>query len=294
MTASLGLLLAVVCAFLNNLAFLYRQRGACAAPAVDVRHPLRTARGLYASKLFLIGMLIAACAWGFHLGAMVLAPLSLVQAVLAGGIVLLAIMAERILGVRVGVRQWVGIAMTAGGLILLVLCLPAVHGAHSRYTLPGMIAFEGGMILAGALLIIAPRAGAHKAHHGVLLGAAAGLLFGVSDVAIKAITGAVGAHGALGVLSPWTLIAAGASFVSFYASAKSLQDGEAVPVIALTSVAANVSGIVGGIVVFGDPMPVHPLAICVECLAFLLVIGACWVTPAPVRTAARASIAVPA
>ncbi len=294
MSTSVGLVLALACAFLNNLGFLYRHRGANAAPAVDVRHPLRTARGLYASKLFLIGMLIAAGAWGFHLCAMVLAPLSLVQAVLAGGVVLLAVMAERILGLRVGRRQWVGIAMTAGGLILLVLCLPAVHGAHSRYALPGMIAFEGGMLLAGAMLLIAPRAGAHAAHHGVLLGTAAGLLFGVSDVAVKAISGAVGAHGILGLISVWTLVALGSSFVSFYASAKSLQDGDAVPVIALTSAAANVSGIVGGIVVFGDPMPVHPLAIGLECLAFLLVIGAACITPAPVRAAARASLAATA
>ncbi len=293
MSASLGLLLALACAVLNNLSFLYRHRGACAAPAVDVRHPLRTARGLYKSRLFVVGMLIAAAAWGFHLSAMVLAPLSLVQAVLAGGVVLLAIMAERILGLRVGARQWVGIAMTAGGLILLVLCLPAVHGAHSRYALPGMIAFEGGMILAGALLLIAPRAGAHAKHRGVLLGAAAGLLFGVSDVAIKAISGSVGAHGILGLLAPWTLIAACASIVSFYASARSLQDGEPVPVIAITSATANVSGIIGGIVVFGDPMPAHPLAIVVQCLAFALVIVAAWVTPGPVR-AAGASLAVSA
>ncbi|MGO9754813.1 MAG: hypothetical protein ACLP8S_02995 [Solirubrobacteraceae bacterium] len=293
MTASLGILLALICAFLSNLSFLYRHRGVRAAPAVDARHPLRTARELYASRLFLIGMLIAAGAWGFHLAAMALAPLSLVQAVLAGGVVLLAIMAERVLGLRVGRRQWVGITMTAAGLILLGVCLPAVHGAHSRYALAGMIVFQAGMIIAGALLIVAPRSGAGRHYNGVLLGAAAGLLFGVSDVAIKAITGAVGAHGLLAVLSPWLPIALGASAVSFYASAKALQDGEAVPVIAITSAAANVSGIVGGIVVFGDPMPAHPLAIALQCLAFVLVIGAAWVTPAPVR-AARSSLAVPA
>ena len=298
MTAPLGILLALACAFLGNLSFLYRHRGANEAPAVNVRHPLRTARSLYSSKLFLVGMLIAAGAWVFHLGAMAFAPLSLVQAVLAGGVVLLAIMAERVLGLTVGLRQWIGISMTAGGLILLVICLPAVHGAHSRYALPGMLAFEGGMILAGSLLIIAPRTEAGEQRCGVLLGAGAGLMFGVSDVALKAITGAVGAHGPLALLSPWTAIAVGASIVSFYASAKSLQDGEAIPVIAITSAASNVSGIVGGIVVFGDPMPAHPLAIVMQCLAFVLVIGAAWVTPAPTRAAAAArssvSIALPA
>jgi hypothetical protein len=291
MTASLGILLALACAFLTNLGFLYKHRGACAAPAVDIRHPLRSAKELYSSKLFAIGMLIATGAWVFHIAAMAVAPLSLVQAVLAGGVVLLAIMAEKMLGLTLGRRQWMGIGMTAGGLILLGFSLPAVHGAHSRFSVPGMIAFEAVLIVVGALLIAGPRIGAPAHHHGFMLGAAAGVLFGVSDISIKALTGAIGAHGLVGLVSPWTLVTLGASFVSFYASAKGLQDGDAVPVIAITSTAANVAGIVGGIVVFGDPLPAHPLAIVVQCVAFTMVLVAAWVFPAPVRAAGSLAVA---
>ena len=105
-----------------------------------------------------------------------------------------------------------------------------------------------------------PRIGAPAEHHGFMLGAAAGILFGVSDIAIKAISG----HGRrprrarpaqpLDRSSPSL-----ASVAAFYASAKGLQDGEAVPVIAVTGTAANVAGIVGGIIVFGDPLSGHPL-----------------------------------
>ena len=170
--------------------------------------------------------------------------------------------------------------------MLLGVTLPAVHGAHSRFSLPGMIAFESGMIAVGALLIVGKRIGAPDHHHGIMLGAAAGFLFGVSDVAIKAITGLVGEAGLLGgLLNPWTVVAAAASIVAFYASAKGLQEGEAVPVIALTGVAANVAGIAGGIVVFGDPLPSSALGIVLQSLAFLLVIVAAALTPAPVRAA---------
>jgi len=199
----------------------------------------------------------------------------------------MAIMAERYLGVKLGRRQWIGIGLTAGGLILLGLSLPAVHGAHSKFSVPGMIAFEAGLILAGTLLIMGPRIGAPAHHHGVMLGAAAGILFGVSDVALKAMTGLVGAHGIIGLVSPWMLVTLGASFVSFYASAKGLQDGDAVPVIAVTSTAANVTGIVGGIIVFGDPFPAHPLGIVIQCTAFILVLVAAWLTPAPSRAVGR-------
>ena len=171
-----------------------------------------------------------------------MAPLSIVQIVLAGGVVLLAIMAERVLGVADRPQQWIGLACTAGGLMLLGVSLPAAHGAHSQFSVPGMIAFEAMLIVAGTLLIIGPRIGAPDEHHGFMLGAAAGILFGVSDVAIKAMSGMVGAHGVLGLISPWRLICVAASVAAFYASAKGLQDGDAVPVIAVTGTAANVSG----------------------------------------------------
>ena len=290
MTPLLGILLALVCALATNLGFLYKHRGACSAPAVDIKHPLRTARALFASRWFAIGMLVATAAWIFHVAAMAVAPLSVVQAVLAGGVVLLAIMAERMFGLRIGRRQWLGLGLTAVGLVLLGLTLPATHGAHSRFSLPGMIAFETGLIGVGALLIIGPRIGAPAHHHGFMLGAAAGILFGVSDVAIKAISGLVGTSGVAGLISPWMLVTIAASVAAFYASAKGLQDGDAVPVIAITGTAANVAGIVGGIIVFGDPMSASPVGLVVQCLAFMLVLVAAWLTPAPVRATAGAAV----
>jgi len=283
MTLFLGIALAVCCALTTNLGFLYKHRGAREAAPVDFRRPFWSTRKLYSSRMFAIGMLVACGSWIFHIGAMALIPLSVVQMVLAGGIVLLAIMAERCYGAVVGGRQWAGLAMTALGLILLGLSLPPVHGAHSRYSVPGMIAFEVILVVIGTLLILGPRMGARREHHGVMLGAASGILFGVSDIGIKALTGLIGAHGPMGLLSPWLAFTVGASIVAFFASAKALQDGEAVPVIAVTSTAANVSGIVGGLVVFGDPFPTSTVGIVFQVLAFALVIVAAWLTPAPVR-----------
>jgi len=286
MTPFFGILLALACALATNVGFLYKHRGACAAPAVDMKHPLWTARGLFGSRLFAIGMVIAAGAWLFHVAAMAFAPLSLIQVVLAGGVVLLAVMAERMFGLQIGRRQWLGLGMTAVGLMLLGVTMPAAHGAHSRFSVPGMIAFEAGLIAAGTLLIMGPRIGAPREHHGFMLGAAAGILFGVSDVAIKAISGLVGSAGLIGLMTPWTFVTLAASVAAFYASAKGLQDGEAIPVIAVTGTAANVAGIVGGIIVFGDPLGGNPLSLIVQCVAFVLVIVAAWLMPAPVRAAA--------
>jgi hypothetical protein len=286
MTLDLGILLALACAFVANLGFFYKYRGANSAAKVDIRHPLRSGRALFSSKWFAIGMLVAAGSWALHVAALALAPMSVVQVALAAGVVLIAVMADRMFGFKVGRRQWLGLWLTAAGLVMLGLTLPAMHGAHSHFSDPAMISFEAGLFGLGGLLIMGPRMGGPVEHHGMMLGAASGVLFGVSDTAIKALTGIVGAHGVLGLLlSPWLAVAALASVFAFYASARGLQDGDAVPVIAVTGTAANIAGVAGGIVVFGDPMPGSAVGIVLQSLAFVMVLVAAALMPAPVRSA---------
>jgi drug/metabolite transporter (DMT)-like permease len=284
LTIQIGILLSLACALATNLGFLLKHRGACAAPDVSLRHPVASAVGLFRSKWFAAGMLVALCAWILHVGALAMAPLSLVQALISGGLVFLTVLAERFFGCTVGTRQWAGVGLTALGLALLAVTLPHSGGAHSGYSLAGMIAFESALLALGTFLVLSPQLDSHE-HHGVMLGTAAGILFGVSDVAIKALTGSVGSEGVLGLLSPWLLTCIIASVIAFYASARGLQKGEAVPVITLTSAAANVSAISGGILVFGDPMPNDPLGIVVQSFAFVLVVAAAALTPAPLRAA---------
>jgi drug/metabolite transporter (DMT)-like permease len=284
LSLQLGILLSLVCAFATNVGFLLKHRGACAAPDVSLRHPIASALGLFRSKWFAIGLLVAIVAWVFHVAALALAPLSLVQAVISGGLVFLTVLAERYFGCNVGIRQWVGVGLTALGLVLLAVTLPGGGGAHSSYSVAAMIAFESALLALGTFLVLSPKLGSHE-HHGVMLGTAAGILFGVSDVAIKALTGPVGSDGFAGLLSPWLITCIVASVIAFFASARGLQKGEAVPVITLTSAAANVTAISGGILVFGDPMPNDLLGIVIQSFAFVLVIVAAALTPAPVRAA---------
>jgi drug/metabolite transporter (DMT)-like permease len=292
MSLHFGILLALFCAVASNLAFLYKHRGACTACAVDIRHPLRSAISLWSQRWFALGMLVGLGAWLLHVAAISLAPLSVVQAVLSGGLVLLAVMADRLFGFRVGPRQWWGLAMTGVGLILLGITLPASHGASSSFSVTAMIAFEAGLFGLGALFIMGPRLGGPAEHHGIMLAAAAGILFGVCNIGVKALTGIVGDGGAVGViLSPWTWVALTGSAAAFYASARSLQDGDAIPVIAITGTAANIATIAGGIIIFGDPLPNDAFGIVLQALAFVLVIVASALTPAPVRAARAASAA---
>jgi drug/metabolite transporter (DMT)-like permease len=281
----IGLALALACALATNVAFLLKHRGAVAAPPVRVREPLRSAAGLFRSRWFAVGMVIAVGAWGLHVAALALASLSVVQAVLSAGLVFLAVLAERFFGFRLGRRQWIGVIVTAAGLAVIGLTTGADAGGDRGYALAALISLECGVLLvAGAVAATATHRRVPDAAQGMLLGAAAGALFGVSDIAIKYMTDAI-AGGVFELISPWTVSALAASVIAFYASARGLQLGPGVEVIALTSVAANLIAIVGGILVFRESIGTGALEITGRMLAFCLVVVGAALIPAPVRAA---------
>jgi len=72
-----------------------------------------------------------------------------------------------------------------------------------------------------------------------------------------------------------------ASLVGLLISARSLQLGDAIPMIALTSAAANLTTIAAGPIVFGEPLPASRLGLVVRILAFGFVIVAAALTPPP-------------
>ena len=122
---------------------------------------------------------------------------------LAGGVVLLAVMADRMFGFKVGRRQWWGLALTAVGLVLLAITLPAHRRLAPAFSVPAMIAFEGGLFGVGALLIMGPRPPARPPSTTASCSPPpSGILFGVCNVAVKALTGIVGHDGVLGARQP--------------------------------------------------------------------------------------------
>jgi drug/metabolite transporter (DMT)-like permease len=277
-----GLICALLSALGTNLAFLFKYKGAVAAPGVDMRHPVRSAVDLFRSKWWSVGWGVAALAFALHVAALSLAPISIGQAVLAGGLVFLAVLAERFFGFELGRRQWIGIGLVAMSLALLTLTGGSGNEANSGYSLAGMIVFEGIAVGIGGLLVVSHLIERIPVQRGVLLGIAAGLGFGISDVAIKAVSGDLDA-GAIGLLSPWSVIVVTAAILSFFASARSLQIGDGVTVIAVTSVAANLSTILAGLAVFGDRLGDSALVIGVRLGAFALILVGAALIPAPVR-----------
>jgi hypothetical protein len=286
-----GIFLALGCALLANVALLCKHRGAMVAPDVQFRHPLKSAKSLFASKWWTIGFAIATLAWGLHVAAMSIAPLSLVQAVIAGGLALLALPARHMFGIQLGWRELAGLGLSAGGLAFLALTATDQGPAgSSQYSMETMAAFEGIAIVLGAALLLSGHRGQGHRRGELLLAVAAGLLIGVSNVAIKALAEVVPGD-VLAIVSPWILVALVAAIGSFFALARSLQLGDPVEVIVISSVAANCAAIMGGVLVFGDPVGSDALAIAARSAAFAAVIAAAALIPATPGARARSQIA---
>lgn len=196
------------------------------------------------------------------------------------GLVFLAVLAERFFGFAPGRRQWIGIGLVAVSLSLLTLTGgTGGGGARSGYSAVGLIIFEAIAIGLGIALVVTHQIDRIPAQRGVLLGVAVG----IADLAIKALSGDLGSSGIAGLLSPWSAIIVSAATFSFYASPRSLQIGEGVAVIAVTSVAANLSTIVAGLAVFGDRLGGNAFIIVVRIAAFALILVGAALIPAPVR-----------
>ena len=282
-----GLLLAVATAFASIVGFLYKHRGAVESPPVEWKRPVWSTFMLFRSRAYVLGILIAIGGWLLHVGALALAPISLVQTIIAGGLVLLTVAADKLFGLTVTRREWIGVALTAAGLAFLAATIEgAADDAHSDYDTATLLLFVGGCTLLALLAVLVSRS---VPRQGLALAAAAGLLWGGSDVSIKALSDHLGDDGVLVLLHPLALAILVLSLVGLLVSASSLQIGPAVPVIAATSVAANVSTIASGPIVFGDPLPESGLGIALRLLAFALVIFAAALTPGPVRQASVTS-----
>jgi hypothetical protein len=174
--------------------------------------------------------------------------------------------------------------VTAVGLAVLGLTQPSATRQHASTA--ALIAVEGGVIVLSAALICASiRLERPHLREGILLATAAGCLFGVSDIAIKQLVHPALAHVML-LVNPWTLSALIAMVVAFYASARSLQLGPAIAVITFTSLTGNIVALLGGILVFHDPIGLGPPQIAARIAAFCLVILGAALLPGRLRAGA--------
>ena len=215
---------ALLSAFTSIVGFLYKHRGAVESPAVEWRRPVCSSLALFRSRWYTLGIVVATASWGFHVAALALAPISLVQSVIAGGLVLLTVVADRLFGFAVTRREWIGVALTAAGLAFLAATLgDTADEAHSDYAAATLVVLRRWRRGAGL------RRGGGRPRHGPRRHAAGGVGRAHVGRVRRVDQGAqrAGRRGLRAVLiHPLALVILALSLIGLGVSARSLQVGE--------------------------------------------------------------------
>lgn len=275
---TLGLGLAFVSALAVNWAYTREHDAAAAMPRFSPRRPVRFALLLLRDRRWLLGFALETAGWLVYVAALRLAPLSLVQAVCASGIAVLALVTARGHPGRLARHEQIAVALAFVGLVLLAFSLVDTHQTdRAPAAAPVAVWLAGSTALALALA----RFGAGLAR-GPALGVAAGLLFAGGDISAKLLV-----YGG-------TWFAAAVSLVVCYALGTSVLQGafqhaDALTGAGLATLATNALPIVAGFVLFGEELPPGSRRWLQTAAFAILVAGAAFLSRAePERPAAAA------
>ena len=242
---ALGLLAALASALALNWGYWAQHGAASAMPPLSLRRPIASLRLLFSHRRWTAGFLVGIGGWVLYVVALKLAPLSLVQAVSAGGIGVLAALAWRVGTARPARRELISLALALAGLVALAVSLAGGSPASDRAAIGTVLLWVGcSAVLAG--LIVATGRRALRA--GAVFGIAAGLLYAAGDVATKA---AVGGGARLGLVA-MLLACHGLAFVVLQLG---FQRGGVLATAGLSSLFTNAVPIAAGIALFGEGLP---------------------------------------
>ena len=265
----LGFGLAIASSLALNAGYLLQHLGGGAAPPVDARTPIATVRGLVRSRLWVLGMATNLFGSVLHIGALAVAPLTLVQAFSAAGLALVVPASARLAGSPLHRAERVAVGVIIAALAVLAIS-PATTSVAPVSAGPPLIFLALVLVAAGAL---ASTRGPRRAGALALI---AGLLYGLSDAATKGFTEAA-RHGLLAaLLTPWPLIVVALCAAAFFALQRGLQLGAAATVIVVMTAAMNVVAVAAGVAVFAESFGAQTGIAGMHLLAMVAIAAASW------------------
>lgn len=242
---ALGLILAFVTAAAFNWSWIAQHTITSTLPPLTITRPWRSLGLLFGNSRWRLAFLIGIVGWALYILAVRLAPLSLVQAVSAGGLGLLAILAQRAEGVPLPRREWVGVGLAILGLVFLSVSLA---GGSSDSRAGSWAAVVAWFAVSGVAALLAIGPVARLLAPGAGFGIAAGLMYAAADVGTKEFV-----HGgAMLVFIAPVWVCHGIAFTLIQLS---FQRGRVLATAGLSSFCTNAMPILAGFAIFHETAP---------------------------------------
>jgi hypothetical protein len=275
----IGLGLALCASLAQGAGYLCQHLNAAERPPVSARRPLRTLSSMLRSPWWRLGLLLGATGFLLHLAALALAPISLVQAFVAGGLALVAPMAARAFHHQLSRAERRAVPLMAASLAALALGI-SDPSRHLHFDATSLWLYLGALILLATLLATAVEG---RFRHPAL-GLASGLFYGALDSSTKGLADLARAGGPTAVIgSPLLLVAVVAAITAFFCFQRALQTNRPLTAIAVMEAGAMGGGVMAGFVAFGDSLGTAPGIELLHLTAFVGVGVAAW-TLAPAQT----------
>jgi len=241
---ALGLCLSLASTAALNWGFFVQHGAASGLPRLSVRKPVRSLLALFGNARWRVGFATGVGGWALYVGALALAPLSIVQAACAGGFGLLAVLASRSSSERPRAPDRIGVSLAVLGLALLGVSLagPATVGTSASTRAVVVWLAVSGFV---ALLAVGPAMG--RLAPGAGFGLAAGIFYAAGDVATKA---AVGGNGLAFV--PLVFACHGLAFVVLQLG---FQRGGLLATVGVATLFTNAVPIAAGTTIFHEGIP---------------------------------------
>jgi drug/metabolite transporter (DMT)-like permease len=263
-----GIPLALLATTAYNVGLILEKRALTQMQALDLRRLGRVIVSLATSRAWLAGFALMLTGLACQTVVLTVEPVSVVQPVLASGVVLVLVLSRLVLRERLRASEaW---CVAAIAVCLVALALSATNTEVGRHASPGaMAAVMVPSVIVGLLAAAGPLLAAHRRQPGapmtgVWSGVGTGLLYGVAALAIKGLSGILAGHQtaagiAAGVLaSPYLYVLGGCLAVAMLLFQAALQASRASIFVPVSAVTGSVYFIITGTWLFHERLPASP------------------------------------
>ncbi|MFE0426765.1 hypothetical protein [Streptomyces sp. NPDC058953] len=280
-----GVAAALLANVLYSTGFVLEKRALGSMPAVSVREPVRLLRLVLRSPLWIGGSLALAAGFGAQLIVYRTLPIAAAQGIFVSGLVLLLLLSARLLGERTSGRERLAIGAILVALVMVVLSLsPDTDTVGTDAPVPLILLVCVPSLGAGLWLYAVAERRARRPHRrrttGVEYGIALGLLYGVSSLAIKGLSGPLAGLpdrpvaallDVLGSPYPYLLLFTGA--FGLIMSQAALQHCRVSLVVPVSTTVTSVFTAVLGTFAFGEALPGDPARLALRIAGTLLAVS---------------------